>query len=469
MRTRTVVTFVLGPVVTAALGALTLPLTTWIFQPEDIGRLNVAQTLIALVVNGVFLGLDNAYVREFHEQHDAHALYATTMTPPFVLLLILSVPVVVFPSETSHLLYGVSVPGLAWATVVAAHLSLLIRQWSLVARMREQAVKFSIAQLLPKLTQILGILLVLASAMVPDFALLFATFIGSLAAGAIFIGIATARNRPLSGMVLVDLHFLRKLLRYSLPAMVAASAYVALTTIGVFALRFLADFRELGVYSIAMSIGGVVGIVQYAFNTVWSPLIFRAQAESRAAAVITIAYDSTALIFGLAAAAVGLLSWAIPLFLPGTYAPVAHLVIGTSLVPLVLMMRDVGGIGINITRRMGFTATSALFALFFCIGGTILLVPWIGATGAVMAQVVSMWMLFVVNTEISARIWFAAPRRALHLTVGGGALLSMISLWCGLEGLSVHIWLWAAYAFTIVVHYRRTLAGLLRKRVAARL
>ena len=58
--------YALGPVGSAAAGLLTLPLMSWHFAGGDIGRIVLLQTAASLALIVLGLGLDQAYVREFH-------------------------------------------------------------------------------------------------------------------------------------------------------------------------------------------------------------------------------------------------------------------------------------------------------------------------------------------------------------------------------------------------------------------
>ena len=88
MNIRTVLAFALGPIVTAGLGLVTVPVIAWVFPPADVGRLNIVQIAVSFGVLLFNLGLDRAYVREYHEWSDRGALLKACFTPGFVLLLL---------------------------------------------------------------------------------------------------------------------------------------------------------------------------------------------------------------------------------------------------------------------------------------------------------------------------------------------------------------------------------------------
>ena len=62
--------FSIGPLGGAVLGFLTLPITAWFFSSEDIGRIALLQIVIGFTTVLFSLGLDQAYVREYHEKEN---------------------------------------------------------------------------------------------------------------------------------------------------------------------------------------------------------------------------------------------------------------------------------------------------------------------------------------------------------------------------------------------------------------
>ncbi|MDZ7925029.1 MAG: oligosaccharide flippase family protein, partial [Marinagarivorans sp.] len=88
MNIKVILAFSIGPVGSAALGFVTVPLLAWFFSSEDLGRLNIAQMLYSLVVMIFALGLDQAYVREHHSSQNKSLLFKQCFLPGCALLLL---------------------------------------------------------------------------------------------------------------------------------------------------------------------------------------------------------------------------------------------------------------------------------------------------------------------------------------------------------------------------------------------
>lgn len=453
--------FGLGTIGSAVLSLLTLPLLAWVFSPEVLGRLNIAQTMIPIVINVIFLGLDQAYVREFHEVKDKHKLFATSVAPSHLLITLMLIPAALFSSELAKMLYGISSPLLTWATMLSLILTLQIREWSLLARMEEKALVFSMSQIIPKLSLVLGIIALIVLNNQPGFDSVFLIFLFSLFSTALYLGFATWRSRPRLAFFQIDSTLIRGLLRFGIPTMAASLAYVAMLSAGTISLRIFSSFTELGQYSLAISVGAIVAIVQTIFSIVWSPIIYKAQTKQKSEQLITQALPIATLLFGVLLTFVGFISWIVPSFVPESYAPVGYLMIGTCLVPLIYLVKEITSVGISIKRKMAFGIYTYSVSLITVIILNVYLTPKFGAIGAVSSIVVAMWLLLVLNTEISAKVWYSPQRTTLHFIVGTGVALAIYSMWSGYAGNFCYLIAWPIYLAIVIIFQRKTFVYLI--------
>lgn len=451
MKLRTIVTFALGPVGTAALGLLTMPLMAWIFSSDDIGRFNVVQTVTPLLVTGIFLGLDQAYVREFHEASDRKQLHTTVLATALLVYAVVCLPFCLFPTWSAERLYGLASPWLTWVTLLSVLLALLLRQWMLVARMNERSLSFSLAQLSPKIVLLLGLGSALAARATPDFGVLLEMLVLSNLVGVLVLGVALWRHICPRRITRDSLGFLVRMLRYSLPLALASFVYVALSSVSTFALRYLASFQELGVFAISLSIATAAGLIQQIFSIIWSPIVYKALAGGDVHATVARMRSIVVALFGVTLALAGILSWLIDFFLPAQYADAKYMVVGLTFAPLVYMVREVTGIGMLITRRTGFPVVGNMLALVIMVSLCIWLIPLWGSSGAVIASILTFWFVFIFNTEVSARIWWDFNRVGLHVIVATGALLSLMTLWAGSRNEFWYVLLWVVFGVVIVV------------------
>ncbi len=146
--------FAIGPIGGAFLGFITLPLTAWFFSVEDIGRIAFLQVIIALSTMLFGLGLDQAYVREYHEKENKKNLWKQVTLPGLSLLLFCSLILVINPYLLSNYLFDEQDFWMSILVVIAFITNYLTRFFSLILRMQEKAFLFSMSQIWPKLINI---------------------------------------------------------------------------------------------------------------------------------------------------------------------------------------------------------------------------------------------------------------------------------------------------------------------------
>ena len=98
--------FSIGPVIGALLGFITVPLITHFISTEEYGRCSMfvlAQSTVSMLV---YLGLDQAFVREFHAFKDqVGGLVANAMRIPLCVVGAVSIVIVCLPDQISLLLF----------------------------------------------------------------------------------------------------------------------------------------------------------------------------------------------------------------------------------------------------------------------------------------------------------------------------------------------------------------------------
>ena len=75
MNIRTILQFTIGPMGVAFLGLITLPLMTWMVSVDSIGKLSMLQVTVSFSVLFFSLGLDQAFIREYHEANNKNAYF----------------------------------------------------------------------------------------------------------------------------------------------------------------------------------------------------------------------------------------------------------------------------------------------------------------------------------------------------------------------------------------------------------
>lgn len=461
MNRRKILGFAVGPIGAALLGAVSLPASTWLFGAADIGRIAMLQTVTSLAIIVFGLGLDQSYLREYHRASDGRALFRMAIGPGLLLLALLAPMLLLFPERLSGALFGPGQAHLAWAVVLAVLAAYCSRYFSLVLRMQERGLAFSMSQLLPKLIflAVLG-LVWLAPGVRAFWQLLAAHVLGLVAAMLIFAwntratwgGAAGAAPNPFGQGELV---------RYGMPLMVAGLAFWGLETLDKVSLRFLSSFEELGNYSVAVGIASVAGTLSVLFTTVWIPTAYRWAEEADCAPRIEAVAHKLVAMASILICGAGAFSWTLRYLLPPAYAPVQYLLCLCMAPPVLYAVAEVTGIGAGIVRRNLPVMAVALVAGAVNLAGNLLLVPALGAAGAALSTAVAFFVMFVLRTELSMRQWATMRRGRLYGPLGAVTLLAILFALTGSAAPLAWTVLWHLGALGLMVLHRRLLAELL--------
>lgn len=454
MTPKQIAAFAIGPIGGAVLGLVTLPVITWFFSQEDVGRMAMFQVTLSFGVLLFSLGLDQSYVREFHEAEHKPALLKRAMLPGLILLVITVLVLLSFGGALGGWLFDV----LQWHLSVLVALGLLVsyisRFLSLVLRMNERGLAFSMSQLLPKLLLLViigGYVAVGANRNLTNLVLANTAAITFVCA---IYGWNT-RTEWLEGIrSKLDVVQLKSMLQFGLPLILGGLAFWGLTAIDKVFLRTLASFEELGVYSVSVSFAAAATILQSVFSTVWAPTVYKwASAGQGLENVHKVSrYILALVVLGFSLA--GLLSWVVTLFLPANYAAVQWIVVSCIGYPLLYTLSETTVVGIGISKRSSFAMLAACIAFAVNLVGNWWLIPIYGAAGAAVSTCVSFWIFFVLRTEFSIYVWKTMPRVLLYaytaMSVAGAVIFT---LW----GEALGVWMvgfWVLMLVSWVVFFR---------------
>ncbi|MBS8269967.1 lipopolysaccharide biosynthesis protein [Halomonas litopenaei] len=429
MTPKVIIAFAIGPIGGAFLGLITLPIITWFFSQEDVGRASMLQVSIGFSTLLFSLGLDQAYVREFYEVDDRSALLKTALLPGLILLSVTLLAILSFGSALANWLFEVPTVHLSLLAALALLAAFVSRFLSLVLRMNERGFAFSISQLLPKLLLLsIVIIYVLVGAEKSLSNLVIANVFSLL-----FVCVVFTYNTRHEWLVCIpskiDIKQLKRMLRFGLPLIFGGIAFWGLTAIDKIFLRAFASFEELGVYSVSVSFAAVATILQSVFSTIWAPTVYKWVSKGKGLeSVYSVSRYILALVvvvFSLA----GLFSWVIIFFLPSEYEPVQWIVVSCLGYPLLYTLSETTVVGVGVTRNSKFAMLAAIIGFLINVIGNWLLIPSFGAAGAAVSTCVSFWVFFILRTEFSIYLWKPMPRLSLYcyssLVVAGASVFTL--------------------------------------------
>jgi len=417
LNARKIAAFAVGPIGSAALGLLIVPFTAWYFPAEDVGRIAMLQVAISFCLLLFSLGLDQAYVREFHESADKAALLKRCVWPGLSLLTLSLLTLLAWPSALSKLLFDLesaTASAIVAACLVCAFLGRFI---ALVVRMEERGLIFSFSQILPKLSVLACLtFFVIGSTQRQLTQLLIANAI-SLLSVVVVIGWMTRKSWMSATICDTPSRVipLRQLLHFGSPLILSGVAFWGMISLDRIFLKELSTFESLASYSIAASFAGIAVIIQSIFSTIWAPMIYKKSSDGVDPILIEKMVSTILSVVVVIFATSGLLSWIIKTILPPQYIDVQFILVACLGYPLLYTLSEASGIGLGITRRSRETMIAAVAALVVNGIANFLLIPNFGAQGAASATAISFLALLILRTEMAKRAWINFNTTTLYL------------------------------------------------------
>lgn len=453
--------FSIGPIGNAVLGIIALPILAWLFTQEDIARYSLLHLVIGLSVLLCSLGLDQAYVRNFHESKDKATLFFTAVTPGIIGLILLSFLFFRFSESITELIFSTTSKSITIYLVVSVFAAFIARFLSLILRMEEKAVQYSFSQLLPKtvLLLIVGILLITGSQQ--DFTSLVLAHAISLILVILFLAISI-RHYFIFKLKKPNILSLQQMLSYGFPLIFSGLAFWGLTAIDKFFIKWLSSLQELSIYAVAMSFARAGIVLQTIFSTVWAPIVFKWAAQNKNMDKIHEISDLMIGLITIAFCIAGLLSGFITYFLPDTYKGVDLLIPACLGFPLFYSLSEATGIGIAITKKSKFNLFTSLLALFINVLLNFYLIPLYGAKGAAAATIVSFWTYLLVRTLLSNLLWQKVPLLKVLLFTLPCLFLSIMTLFVSNDDKWILQITWLLLLTTVIFFYYERFINLIK-------
>ncbi|MGQ9374606.1 oligosaccharide flippase family protein [Acinetobacter tandoii] len=438
-----ILAYAVGPIGSGLIGLITLPIITWFYSVDDVGRISMLQVCTSFFILLFCLGLDQAYVREYHESENKTVLFKVVLWPSLLLGSISLLIITLYDTSiVSKLLYGISSVYLSVLSIICFIVALIARFLSLILRMQEKALAFSMSQLLPKILFLVFVLGVVWFGFSKDsYTLMTANALSLFAAFGVY-----AWNTRLEWLSAIKVKFdwqqFKLSLAFGLPLVLGGLASWGLNVMDRLFLRSMSTYAELGVYSVAMSIAAVATLISGIFNTIWSPMVFKWISEGNVdyKKIDDISEYVLAAIYFVVVLA-GMFSWVLPFLLPKTYVEIQFLICACLLGPLFYTLSETTAIGITIARKTKFSMLASILAMLVSLVCNYILVPLYGASGAAISTALAFWCFYLFRTELSKKVWRDFVTKKAYTVTALLMLLAIINVLAPLE-IYIQIGMW---------------------------
>ncbi|MGH4120737.1 oligosaccharide flippase family protein [Clostridium sp.] len=400
---KNLVGFSVGPIVGAIIGFITVPITTYLVSPDDFGKAAMYTMGYTISSLFIFLGLDQAFVREYNEQVNKNNLFWNALFFPLLFSFILALIYIVFYKSISLLMFDSVEKYVIILLAISLPFAIIDRFNLLVLRMEEKAKIYSLVNILNKL---LGIII-----LIPYLIFIDKSFKGIIIAVFINLVIVCIIESYLVKHIWklnfrFDKKLLQKLFRFGLPLVPATIIGWVFISMDRIALRQWSTFNEIGIYSAAFKIVAVLSILQQAFCTSWVPTALRWHKEKVSNDKYVQVSETILTVMVVLFSTIILFKDLIIKLLSSNYSSAANSVPFLLMFPIMYTISETTTLGITFSRKTHYNIVISLIAALTNYTGNYFLVPRYGAVGASISTGISYIVFFWMRTLISRKLWF---------------------------------------------------------------
>lgn len=392
--------FSIGPFLGAFISFITIPITTYFINPDEYGKASMFLLLQMVLGSILFLGIDQAYTREYHTLRDKKKLFQNALLIPLIFALAIFVCTVIFSKEISLLLFNnENYRSVSIFTGVMILFMVLERFLLLSIRMAEKALEYSIFNIIIKLCSLIITIIFLLFVRRDFLAVVYSTIISQIV-GDIYL-IFRYRNLLYLKKHLFSKELINKMLVFGLPIFVAVSISSLLNTFDRVSLRIWSNYYQIGIFTATLKIASVLAIIQTSFTTFWTPTAYRWYSEEKNIKYFKLVSDGILLVMTIIFFGIIFLKKLIVMLLSSRYIDAQYIVGFLALQPIMYTVSETTSLGIVFSRKSYLSIWVGLSALVTNIGVNLLLVSSLGALGAAIATGLSYIVFFIIRTYFS--------------------------------------------------------------------
>ncbi len=393
----------LGRYINTFIGALFIPIYTRIFSPAEYGIVDLIGATVSMIVIFLILGLDSATALYFYDTEDRHnqkKIISTSFYFRMMLAVVICSALFFSSGYISELIFNsTEYARFLKIGVAAIPFSLAIGFFLDLMRLKFESLKFSVISIGSTIINSILIIYLIFFLQLGIEGILIGTLISNIIF--FFIGLyLTYKEYILS----ISLSRLRDLLSFGLPLLPASIAIWLMTFSDRYFLVKYSTLNEVGLYSIAIKLSGVLLLVISAFQLSWGPFAFSIKKEIDAKNTYSKVLTYYLIITSFLAIGLSLFSKEILMIMTQAEYIAAYKVVGIlSFAVIFVGLYNIISIGVNLTKKTHYISLTTGIAALINIILNFLLIPSLGIIGAAIATLIancsSVSLLYLISQK----------------------------------------------------------------------
>ena len=395
--------FIAGPVLSAVLSILLVPIITHLVIPQEVGKASMYNLFFSFSLLLTLGAIDQAFAREFYSTKDkSYLIWNSYLVSLFFFVIFAFIffnwrySIILFLfNDFSKNIFIILLSSIFWGVIHRFNL--------LAVRFRERGKEYLILLVLRQIFRIILIPLFIVIFKRGYLGIIYGEY-AALLLITIFSFVFVKHIWKFSPIRRMDRTLILKLLRYSMPLFPATLLFWSMQWVDRFSLRIWSGFEELGLYFASYKVANIINIVYLGLTAYWIPVAYRWYEQKKPAKYYVSSLNIVFLIMTLLATLVISFRNFIVYILGENYYASSQIVPYLVLMPVFLSFAEVGGIGINLSRKTFLQSIITFVVIILNLGGNYLLVPIYGAKGAAISTAFSYTVFFILRYHVSENV-----------------------------------------------------------------
>ena len=393
-----------GGLVSRILATILLPLYTGYLTPADYGRVEIVTSATAVMAIVLQLGISSAFFRFYFDAKEEPARLVVIRTSFWFTMAMSTVGLVlgvVFAAPVGHWIGLGHDPTLVRAGAVGLWAQTNYNQLTALFRVEERSAQYAVASVANVLLTVCAMVLFVAVFHWGAVGLVVGNFTGTLL---VYVALLAYRTEQLG--LQFDRELFRAMQKFGMPLVPSALALWTITFVDREFVSWYKGNAEVGVYSAAVKIAGVITFVMVAFRTAWPAFAYSIEDDREAKRTYSFVLTYLLTFASWLSLALGALApWWVRLLTDPRYQRAEKGVALLAFAGAVYAGYTVLAIGSGRARRTQLNWVVTGTGAAVNVGLNFWLVPAYGMVGAAISTAAAYVVLFVGMTLYAQRVY----------------------------------------------------------------
>lgn len=413
---KNIVGFSFASYVGAAISLVSVPIVTRLYSAAEIGKVNLFLTYLSIVSVFCFMGFDNVLVRYYNEppkNYTPTSLASLCIVMSIFFLIPVSVVIIIFGYDISLIISGINNNIISICLIISLFGNILIRYSTLISRMEQNILAFSVQSIL--FVVITKFLYIFSAIYSPTYDIVIIFLTCSYFLLGIFFVVWNVKNNLIFMKILLNKITVINLSKYALPTVPAFFIVIMSNSLSQLLLKKYVGYSAIGIYSNAVTVAGILSLVQSGFNIYWPAYVFSVY-KTEIQKILKI-HKFISYIMIMSSLILILFQDIIYLFIGPNFRSSKYFFPLLLVAPVVYTIAETTKIGIRIAKK---TYWEIIISCFILLANFILcsfLIPKYGVNGAAWSSGITSIVGLVLMTVIS-RKYYKSFESYVHMTCG---------------------------------------------------